>query len=526
MVTVSIVARGDDPPARVTLRDGGATLAVLMGSGVYGYAWDTRLVAEGAHTLVAETTYADRIITSPAVSVVVDRTPPRIVSLSPAAGAADVVRRAPLRVAFSEPILPSTFGASAVQVTHGAPVAAIAALAADGLSATITVAGDAVPTLPATYTAAFAPAVTDLAGNELVVPPATWSWTVPAWLPLAAALRSSAEPLLVIGSDLRPIVAHDTASVETAGIPATVSVSKHDGQSWSPLGAAIPTAGGHTLAVDAAADPVLAYTTPTANGVAIAVRAWKAGAWQAPLPPLDALAAAGSDALTPHLRLDIDDRPFVAWKETLGASAAEIFVARWTGTAWDRSFGGLGFSTAGGLDLELITSGVDPVDAVATPVATPVLGWQSELGFGVSIWEGTRWTRSAPFAACAPRVELDATGRPLMEHGGRGLPIGRFAGGAWGTVDAPALDAAVDPVDSRLAAGPHGALAITWREAGVSRLALWRGAGPDWDTRPGALAGVSPASGTTPQVVFDARGAAWVAWREAGSTVNVSMSNY
>ncbi len=70
------------------------------------YRWDTRDWPEGEHSLSVRVSGAQGF-TTPKRKVVVDRTPPRIVSRQPASGARSVRKGDPIVLEFSEPLEPS-----------------------------------------------------------------------------------------------------------------------------------------------------------------------------------------------------------------------------------------------------------------------------------------------------------------------------------------------------------------------------------------------------------------------------------
>ena len=78
-VTVKVTVSGGQPTAVELLLDGSHLTSLAPPD--YQYSWDTRAVAEGAHQLKATVTLGGAVFNSPAVDVVVKRTPPAVPTL-------------------------------------------------------------------------------------------------------------------------------------------------------------------------------------------------------------------------------------------------------------------------------------------------------------------------------------------------------------------------------------------------------------------------------------------------------------
>src|SRR5437763_3312260 len=87
----------------ILLRKDGAEFTTLIPPS-YEYAWDTTKVIEASYVITAEVEFSNDTGTSNPVTIVVDRTPPTLLR-TPVPGAVDVMLRAPIQVAFSEPIV-------------------------------------------------------------------------------------------------------------------------------------------------------------------------------------------------------------------------------------------------------------------------------------------------------------------------------------------------------------------------------------------------------------------------------------
>ncbi len=517
-VTV-MLAGGDTPPAPIAILENGATIATI--SAPFAYAWDTTTVPEGTYTLVAQTTVGGRVTASSPINIVVDRTAPTILSLTPSPAAVGVVFSAPIGVVFSEPILAAAFPAGAVTMTSGATsVAATASLATDGTTATVKLNDPSTVLLPTTLIAAFAATITDLAGNKLVQPIAPWQWTVPDWIK-TASFAANGIPYLAVDPKGTPFIAYGTTTPQANSTLAYgVSVSRYDGQTWKDL--TLPTSPtstsstGYSLAVDASGHPTAAWLETDTGGLTVHVATSDGAKWT-PLPALDAFAAPGTHAESPVLKLDSKGSPVVAWREETG-SGSDIFVGHWTGSAWDKSFGGLGFdgvATVFGLDL------------VLGPNDSPVVGWFTAQGVGVATW-ATTWTRSTDsHSGSSPSIGIDAAGKPLIvvRHGGIGVQV--LTGAQWQGEPTTPVPAAPNGQNPALAMTPAHQPVVGWLDTtGPNKfgLARWNGTNK-WDTRAGLFHGAGTLDIAVPGLVVDAQDHIWVAWLESGQ-IYVWMSNY
>ena len=97
-----------DVPDKVELLVDGAPVASFTPQFFYRGFWDSASFAEGPHTLQARATLAGVVRRSGTVSVIIDRTPPRMTSFTPAA-TVEVDRTTTFTVDFSEPVVAAPF---------------------------------------------------------------------------------------------------------------------------------------------------------------------------------------------------------------------------------------------------------------------------------------------------------------------------------------------------------------------------------------------------------------------------------
>ncbi len=184
IVALQVVVTGGAPDGVELLKDSAVLVAL---SAPYQYSWDTSATPEGSYQLSARATKGDQRFTSEAHAVVVDRTPPTVVSRTPGPGGTNIFVDDPISVSFSKPLLPASVNTGSVLLMSGAtPVAATPSLSTDGKTLTLVHQGS-LP-VPATVTATLTSAVTDLAGNALASN--AWSWSAPDWVTVGGAVNA------------------------------------------------------------------------------------------------------------------------------------------------------------------------------------------------------------------------------------------------------------------------------------------------------------------------------------------------
>lgn len=270
----------------------GTDLLTRLAGPSYQYTWDTSQEAEGEYPLTARATVGGITFNSAIRTIVVDHTAPTVATRTPAPGATSVSVRDPLQVSFDEALkATSVTDASVVLSTAGTSnITKTLSLSADGKTLTISP-STPLPQAEVTVTLGTPTApLTDLAGNALA-PSSTWSFTLPAWLPLGGAISAApgttaAENVTMkVGTDGNPVIAWS----ESDGTTKNIYVRRWDGTNWQPIGNA-----------------------------------------------LSATSGTGTHADRPALLLDTQNRPIIVWDENLNnASPFHIHGSRWTGTVWE-----------------------------------------------------------------------------------------------------------------------------------------------------------------------------------------------
>jgi Bacterial Ig-like domain len=505
--TVTITATIDpalDLPIVLRLDNDG--IIKTLASPSESYVWNTIGVPEGAHTLVAEVAFSSGPATSAPVIVNVDRTRPTV-TLSPTPGSTKVILRSPIKASFSEPVVLSRPGSETFSLsTAGTTVPTTVTFDAQNQTATIAIVDLSSFSLPAAFAATIASTITDRAGNLLVPPIGTWSWSVPDWITLPP-LESGYRPVLAIDSDLLPVLAW---TLLTNVFDYQLQVAKYDGFGWTQLGppsSNINSAGrGMDVSLDAENRPLAVWRE---TSVDFQLAAWTGTSWDTSLPLLSAFGS-DSDAAAPRVRLDRVGRPIVIWHEQAPAGRREVFLARWNGEKWDRGFDPLGAPSVAQFDMIVGEN--------------PIVSWIFPEDTGhVSIWSGTSWTPAPDVPGMTePFMAFDSGHGPMVVTSQPGtLLVQRLINGSsWQLLPA----ASVPPQASypRIAAGPDGLPVIAYYDAQTRAVGMARWTGQRWDTR--AVGFGSNAVDETPQLIVDRQGTAWIGWR--GSQFNIWMSNY
>jgi hypothetical protein len=519
-VAITVDVDSGTAPATIQLVVDGTALTTLSAPAPYHYTWDTTGVADGQHTLLAQAMVDGQATASPPVTVFVDRTAPTIASAVPATGAVNVVLRAPITVTFSEPIAASSFTSSSVALqAAGAGVATTATLAADGLSATIVINDVSSFTLPATFSATLAPTITDLVGNPIKAP-AAWSWNVPDWIKYAS-VASSTQPVLAVGPNFQPTLAY-TRCLTAAGASSCTDdlfVAASDGQAWNSLGQVSTLIGPGSLDLDPQGRPIVAGVGVAASSPleSVLLASWNGSSWDNSISPLG-IDSTYAFTASPSVRLDPSGRPVVAWKDAVTATEADIGVARWTGTAWDKSFGKFGLTNVTTFSLILDGSG-DPL--VGFSIGTASLVSFPEASFRA--WTGSAWTFGSDILLAPPFVAIDQSGEPMMMQGST---LDHFSSGAWLPAISTPLPVSANWGGPHLVTGTDHQPVVAWVDTTAPlHVGLARWTGTAWNARAGLFNAGGVVASEAPGVLVDGRGSVWVFWREGGAA-NVWMSNY
>jgi hypothetical protein len=510
-------ASGTTAPAEVELLKNDVRLGLLTAP-QFSYSWDTTAEAEGTYALTARAQLGGRSVTSAPVSIVVDRTPPKVVleTRLPAPGATEVALTDPIQVAFSEPIQASSAPMAVVLAQSSGPIATNATLAADAKSLSIAIAERSTVTLtaasPATLSATVSTSVKDLAGNAIVDPP-QWSWSVPLWLDFGFVQGES--PSLALDST-------GAAFLSTAFEPEAIGsqvfnlrVSRHvQGKTWDASYGSPQTAnslilfGSTSVAVGGDGKPLVAWSEQPAGGggsASIHVARWSGSAWDTTFPALDEVAGSGTNGYSPWLTTGGPNTFFVAWAEVGLSSVTDVHVARWTGSAWNPlpALGVIGASSPA------LLIGAD---------GQPVVDWVAgSMMAGVSTWNGQAWSTIKYPSTYWSGLALDKTKRPIVAFvDGSSLRVRYIDANA--EEYAPAIPGTNQPSTPRLTIDSQNRAVVVWSDLDISvrnvKVARWTGT--EWDMTFGSLSAMAAAgtNATSPVVALDASDSPIVAWQE------------
>ncbi|RKH47464.1 hypothetical protein D7X96_18865 [Corallococcus interemptor] len=389
-------------PSTVELLVDGSPVSVL--SEPYALDWDTSSTGEGMHELTVRARRCGREVVSAPRRITIDRTGPRLMTVSPENGSVQMRVKPTIELTLSEPVVAATVVGQSFALRNGEstfPVDVV--LSQDGKGLTLR----PVNPLPldATVELVLSGTVTDAVGNPLELPTQGLSWFVPSFISMSQSLSAQ------MGAHVRdfsfqldkagnPIVAW--VEDETLG----AHVRRWNGLSWEALGSPLrpePDSLNATecaLGVDALDIPQVAWIQPRKDGSReVHVRRWNGTewlTWGAPISPQLAQAALSD------LSLRVErSAPVLAFKE-LGSSNSGISVFTFQGGGWG-PMGREQLSGLGNIASVRIEFGLYELFAVWSQ-GWPSGGWQH--------WAGT-WVGTGNYVTSGI-VLSDMAPRPLM----------------------------------------------------------------------------------------------------------------
>ena len=525
-ITITATVDGGEPATISFVVDGQITVATPRGPSPFSSGWDTINASEGSHTVVARATSGGKVFSSDPVTVVVDRTRPTVISLTPASGATEVVLRAPIAVSFSEPLLPSTLGTSQFALdVAGSAVPVTANLSTDGTKVSLAITDTSTLILPARFAISLTSSLTDRAGNTVVWPGDPWAWTVPDWI-RHDAIRNGFSPMTIVGQDFRPVVVSaqlDECIEHNGACAIPLRVRKNNGQGWTMLGRLNGLVSRGAIWLDAQGNPVVTglKLDDVSNVISVGLSKWNGSGWTS----LDAFPL-GSEFNQLALEFASNGTPAVAW-DAKSTGTGNVMLAMWVDGRWSQRWGALRIASA-----NFANNG--RVDMAFDERGDPVLAWAVDGLGGIARSNGVSFVSTPSIPMLTPSVAVDQAGEPMMvqSEGGESHVV-KYAGNSWQRAIEPAVPMNDMASFSKVSTSPAGEIVVSWYEqealASPGRVGFSRWTGTRWDARAGVFTAGGVPYVESIHVVVDARGSAWVTWSERtddGIETYVWMSNY
>ncbi|QSQ20823.1 Ig-like domain-containing protein [Pyxidicoccus parkwayensis] len=403
-------------PDEVELLVDGAAVATLAPP--YELRWSAQSLDEGTHVLALRASLEGRRFTSESRTLIVDRTPPRLVMQTPLTGAQFISVHQVVQATFSEPLDPATVRAESVKLLSDAGViAAEVALASEGTSLTIQ------PTslLPAdtAVQVRFESSVVDLAGNAVQALPEHWTWAVPGFLPLGEPLSASPterslprSPSLQIDGAGRPVVAWVGGT--GAESPYGVRVRRWNGSGWEQLGGVLEVPVGSnssfcSLTIDADGRSIVVWDEVQSSTVATSMhtRRWNGSAWDV-MGDVPLRQQSSADLIVS--KGNKQGQIALAFVERYQGND-QVLVSRWNGTSWGMVGGGLKVNSS------WMVSGIQlAIDAAGNPVVAWSESNSGNIAAFMRRWNGSAWEAIAMPAQTFPgALFIDAAGAPILD---------------------------------------------------------------------------------------------------------------
>jgi len=350
----------------------------------------------------------------------------------------------------------------------------------------------------------------------------------------------------------RPVVAW----AEVAGGNFEIYVRRWNGSAWEQLGGSA-TGGGVSntpgwswepvVAFDAQGEPVVAWNESLFLGISaeIMLRRWTGTAWQelgGSGSPGGVSASGATASGRPALGTDAAGNPIVAWTQAVTGGVNQIYLKRWSGSAWTELGGS---ATDGGLSSSPDTSASDMPVLATDAAGNPVVAWRTGAFLAGEIylkrWNGSAWIELGGSAAgggvtssgtlcTAPSLALDAIGRPSLAwqrivSGSWEICLRRWDGASWTQLGGSATggglsSTAQDSQSPSLAVSASGDPIVAWVESVTPQPEIWvrRWDGAAWSGVAGSGSGGGVSATATqslaPRIAFDAAGGLTVAWSE------------
>lgn len=335
-----------------------------------------------------------------------------------------------------------------------------------------------------------------------------------------------------------------------------IYVKRWDGVSWTELngsasGGGVSSNSGSSGSPAVAVAPdgtfYVAWSDDSSGNDEIYVRRWNGASWVevgAGSASGGGISGTGGESAAPSMAVAPDGKPYVAWHEaTGGGSNREIYVKRWSGTAWE----GVGGSATGGGVSQNSGFSYDPSMDIASGGAVYVAWWDQTSGNSeiyVRQWTGAVWAEAGAGSASgggisrvggesfafSPSLALTPDGTPYvgweaLHSGGIDIRIRRWSGTVWeevgvGSASGGGISGGGQSTNPSLAISSDGTPYVTWEYGGGTKdIYVKRWNGQVW-TEVGVgsanVGGISDNSGASrvPAMVISSSGRPYVAWAD------------
>jgi hypothetical protein len=361
---------------------------------------------------------------------------------------------------------------------------------------------------------------------------------------LDAVITSNAlDPSATLDNNNNPVVAWS----ETGDFSSGILVSRWASNTWNRIlfNAAVNTfnnAYEPSLAVEKSTNvntfvPVVAFSeeiSPDQNNIYVR-RSTNGINWSSYGDALDTTIS--NYASQPSLALDSTNQPYVAWVEIVNGSP-NIYVKRWTGTAWDWA------GSAAALDMVIGNDAGPPSLAIGSD-NIPVIAWAEDNGLGnrniyVKRLVSNTWTlvgttaidRAIANDASTPSLDLDSSNNPIVawkefvsaSANSGNLYVKRWNGSSWVLVGNIIDKVATNQVSSpSLSVGTNDSPVVSWNENENNNSNIyvkrWNSTTSRWVlVSSGALDNVLAQNAYRPSMVLNATNNPIVAWQETTSS--------
>ena len=406
------------------------------------YTLDASALVDGAYPLQAQGFAGQTNWLSAAVTLTVDRTAPTVRSRTPAPGTSGDLAL-PAQVVFSEPIdLASAQDGGVGLSVDVSTLTPVLSLSADG--ATLSIRPPVPVFAPTQLTVQLSAAITDVAGNALVLPASPWSWQAPSVLSFPLSFAASVTHSLSVSplGDAAFLVGIDDAAPFLSQVLQWSSAT----DAWVPLPGDATYRTEYADLASAAAGPDDVWTfrwqqdssVLTQDGGGYHLSHWKDGAWSAVTPP-------------PFIfTFENDEEELYRRSGAIAASATGLFavsIVENSASSFD----------AGPLDVAVLQGGSWTVlprpfgdSAFSVPPGGKnvlrYLGDGSLLAGGTlgavnrtARWDGTGWTALTPDLTSNAGFRIIAFGTQAyaMASVGGTVDVQLLSGGAWSEQGGP-----------------------------------------------------------------------------------------